>query len=742
MIKIPNSISQTVHRDIRELEDKIQRFKTGEMPEEKFRAYRLTRGVYGQRQLGVQMLRIKIPFGRITADQLIRMADIAEKYTNGNLHATTRQNIQMHHIKVDDSPAIWVELEEAGITAREACGNTVRTITGSPQAGIDPNELFDISPYAHATSHYFLRNPISQEMGRKFKMAFSSSDSDSAFTYFHDLGFIPRIRTKENGEIERGFKVVIGGGLGAQPFFAQPIYEFLEADKIIPLTEAVIRVFDRYGEREKRYKARMKFLINDKRGLGLEKFMELVEEEKLTLKNKTFKVNDALFQAINHDEKMPNGYTPSGVILAASRTILPDTSNLDSIEIQNKEKYNKWLITNTFEQKQKGFYAVQIRLPLGNILAPKARKFADIVKKYAADDIRITVNQGFLLRFVSAEALPHIYQALDQIDLANPGFDSISDITACPGSDTCNLAVTDSTNLTAVLEHLIDEDYPELVGNTDIKIKISGCMNACGQHMIGQIGFHGSSIKKAPYVIPAMQVVLGGGLDANGKGFIGEKVIKIPTKHTPAMVAHLLDNYLTERENENETFQAFYWRLGKKYFYSLLKPFANVDDIAEDIYFDWGKSAHFTPEIGVGECAGVMVDVIGSIITDANEKHDASKQALKAEQWADAIYNSYNAFVVGAKALLLSEDIKCNTQINILKDFNKHFVKTGKTHFNDDFVAYVLRLKNNEPDKIFAEKYYYDAAEFLGNVQAIRRLQIAKDTAQVDKTVIQEHYKA
>jgi len=742
MVKIPDNLSQTVHKDIRELEDKIQRFKTGVLPEEKFRAYRLTRGVYGQRQVGVQMLRIKIPFGRITANQLVRMADIAEKYTNGNLHATTRQNIQMHHIKVGDAPAIWVELEEEGITAREACGNTVRTITGSAQAGIDPDELFDVSPYAHAASHYFLRNPISQEMGRKFKMAFSSSDADSAFTYFHDLGFIPRIRTNENGEKEHGFKVVIGGGLGAQPFFAQPIYEFLAADKIIPLAEAVVRVFDRYGEREKRFKARMKFLINDKRGLGLEKFMELVEEEKLSLKTQSYPVNESLFQAISHQEIMPNGYTPSGVILAASRTRLPDTSNLKPIKVKNALKYSKWLDTNTFEQKQKGYHAVQIRLPLGNVLAPKARKFAAIVKKYAADDIRITVNQGFLLRFVSADALSHIFQALDEIGLANPGFDSISDITACPGSDTCNLAVTDSTNLTAILEDMIDEDYPELVGNSDIKIKISGCMNACGQHMIGQIGFHGSSIKKKPYVIPAMQVVLGGGLDASGKGFIGEKVIKIPTKHTPAMVAHLLDNYLAERTDDNETFQAYYWRLGKKYFYDLLKPFANVDDIKEDIYFDWGQDAHFVPEIGVGECAGVMVDVIGSIIEDANEKHKASKEALKAEEWADAIYNSYNAFVVGAKALLLSEDIKCNTQINILKDFDEHFVKTGKTIFNRDFVAHVLRLKSNEPDKTFAEKYYQDASEFLGNIQAIRRLQITKDAAQIDKTVIQEHYKA
>ncbi|WP_306416938.1 nitrite/sulfite reductase [Fulvivirga maritima] len=255
-----DKISTIAQKDIKELEDKISAFKGGKIDEERFKAFRLARGVYGQRQLGVQMFRIKLPYGKLTGEQLVRIADLSEEYTNGNLHATTRQNIQLHYVHLEDTPEMWAKLEETGVTTKEACGNTVRTVTASDIAGIDPNEPFDVSPYADAVTQYFLRNPINQEMGRKIKMAFSSSEKDSALTYIHDFGFIPKIK-----DGKRGFKVVIGGGLGAQPFLAVTAYEFLPEDKVIPLVEAGLRVFDRYGEREKRFKARMKFLIEEKK---------------------------------------------------------------------------------------------------------------------------------------------------------------------------------------------------------------------------------------------------------------------------------------------------------------------------------------------------------------------------------------------------------------------------------------------------------------------------------------------
>ena len=275
-----------VARDIIDLEKKIRLFREGVIDSEKFRSLRLVRGIYGQRQEGVQMIRIKIPFGRISTKQIRRIADISDEYASSTLHATTRQDIQIHYVSLDRTPELWAKLERDEITTREACGNTVRNVTASPTAGIDPQEPFDVSPYAHEMFRYFLRNPICQEMGRKFKIAFSSSEEDTAYSFIHDLGFIPRIAFGK-----RGFKVVIGGGLGANPYLAQLAYEFLEEDQIIPFTEAVLRVFDRYGERNRRMKARLKFLLDD---IGLEKFMSLVEEEKKALKNNTYKVDTAI----------------------------------------------------------------------------------------------------------------------------------------------------------------------------------------------------------------------------------------------------------------------------------------------------------------------------------------------------------------------------------------------------------------------------------------------------------------
>ena len=256
-------ISKDAKADIQELKDKIDAFKAGHMNEERFKSFRLVRGVYGQRQAGVQMFRLKLPYGKITADQLATVANLSEQYSNGNLHLTTRQNIQLHYVKLEDTPEMWEQLEAVGVTTKEACGNTVRNVTASPFAGIDPNEPFDVAPYAQAVFEYFLRNPICQEMGRKIKIAFSSSKSDSAFTYIHDFGFIPKVVDGQHG-----FEVIIGGGLGAQAFMGQRAFSFLPANQLIPFLEASLRVFDRYGERERRHKARLKYLIDPRKGLG------------------------------------------------------------------------------------------------------------------------------------------------------------------------------------------------------------------------------------------------------------------------------------------------------------------------------------------------------------------------------------------------------------------------------------------------------------------------------------------
>lgn len=702
-------ISQEDKIDILELENKIDLFKNGQIDEERFKLYRLTRGVYGQRQLGVQMFRIKIPFGSLTAEQLLRIADVSDKYATGNLHITTRQDIQLHYVKLNDSPAVWTELAEKNITAREACGNTVRNITASAEAGIDPNEPFDVSPYAHAAAHYFMRNPICQEMGRKIKPAFSSSDKDTALTFMHDFGFVPIV---QNGK--KGFKVVVGGGLGAQAIFAQTAYEFLPDDQVIPFMEAALRIFDRYGEREKRHKARLKYLIKD---LGVSHFLELVDDERKSIKLKSYPVGDFLDIAKPIEFFEPRVTAP-----------------------KNEDKFNQWRITNVFEQKQKGFYGVFIKVFLGDLSSEKARYLARIVSKYAADDIRLTINQNVLLKFVHKEHLAELFTALDGFGFAETGYDSIADITACPGTDTCNLGVTNSTGLSGILEQLLREEYPELIEDKHIKIKISGCMNACGQHMIGNIGFHGSSIKKKDMVIPAMQVVIGGGVDPNGKAYIADKVIKLPTKRIPDSIRAILDHFQNDAE-EGEYFNDYYQRVGgKKFFYTLLKPLADIETLRPEDLMDWGEDHNYQQAIGVGECAGVILDMVGTIMKDAEEKLDKAKVTYDLGQFSDSIYYSYSTLVVGAKGILLGEDISCNTHKKIISDFQKQIVESGRIELGYNFEVKALSINKEEPSEQFAKSIFSDAQAFLKLIIDYRNR--ALSASGEDKEVVASYYKA
>ncbi|WP_421976728.1 HEPN domain-containing protein [Roseivirga seohaensis] len=712
-LNISTQVSKAAKRDILELKAKIERFQQGKIEEDKFKLFRLTRGVYGQRQPGVQMVRIKLPYGKVTSNQLIKIAEVSDKYATGNLHLTTRQDIQLHFVKMQDSPALWAELEEEQITLRGACGNTVRNVTASPDAGINPNEPFDVTAYAHELTHYFLRNPICQDMGRKFKIAFASDDKDSAYTYFHDIGFISKIK-EENGQSIKGFKVVIGGGLGAVSMTAQTAHKFLPADQFIPFTEAVIRVFDRYGERTNRNKARMKFLVKK---IGFDQLLKLVAEEQKALKVKSFEVN--------HDSE---------------KVSLPDHPLIPQVTIEDWQQFEDWQRTNVFPQKQSDYFGIWVRVSLGDIHSSTAKRLAKLVQKYAADDIRVTVNQGLLIKYVRKELLPFFFQKLTELGLAKPGFNSTHDITSCPGSDTCNLAVTNSTGLSTTLEHMLSNEFKHLTDESFIKIKISGCMNACGQHMAANIGFHGSSIKNGALVIPAMQVVIGGGISPKGEGFIAEKVVKVPTKKIPLALSFILHEF-EEKANEGEYFNDFYQRLGKLHFYHLLKPLTDVQALEASDYVDWGKSESFSPEIGVGECASVTLDVIQTVIEEAKERLDWSKEGLEEGIYADAIYNSYNAFVIAAKALLLSEDISCNTQIGILQSFDQTFQNKALFQFESSFEDFVLQINKNEPSEEFANSFYNAAEQFLIKANTYRSQQLA-DANGVDKTVITDFYKA
>jgi len=687
-----------VERDIIELERKIKEFRDGKVPDEKFRSLRLARGIYGQRQKGVQMVRIKLPYGKMTLAQWKRIADVSDEYATGNLHLTTRQDIQIHFVSLDRTPQLWEELEKDSITIREACGNTVRNITASDQAGIDPEELFDVTPYAHAAFEYFLRNPICQDMGRKFKIAFSSSDKDTGFAFMHDLGAIPRVR-EVNGKIQRGFKILIGGGLGAQPFLAKTTHEFLEEDKLIPYLESILRVFDRHGERTSRHKARMKFLIQK---IGLDAFNELVAAEQTALPYHSYPVDTA-------------GY---------DNFVLPTYElPVDVPAIKNPYKFEIWKKTNLMPQKQQGYFAVYVRVPIGDIHSDVSRRLIEKLRPVIADDVRVTVNQGLQFRFVKPEHLEYVYAVLESENLAEPGFGSTADITACPGTDTCNLGISSSTGISKVLSEVIDEEYPEFLYNKEISIKISGCMNSCGQHGMAAIGFHGSSLKAKGKVLPALQVLIGGAVLGAGEARIADKVIKVPSKRGPDVLRYLLNDYKTNAK-EAETFTDYTARLGERYFYELLKPLADLETLLDEDYVDWGHSEKYSTAIGVGECAGVMIDLVATLIMEAEEKVDLAKECLDNKAWADGIYHAYAGFVHTAKALLLNQGIQCNTQTGIIRDFDIHFVQKGYFSELVSFSELVLQINKNAPSEEFANAYYQQAKDFIEQAKERRNIAV------------------
>ncbi|MBC5839268.1 HEPN domain-containing protein [Flavobacterium muglaense] len=682
-----------VQKEIIDLERKIALFKDGKIDDERFRSLRLARGVYGQRQEGVQMIRIKLPFGKVTSEQLVRITKVSDEYSTGRLHITTRQDIQIHYVSLDRTPELWANLAKDDITLREACGNTVRNITASELAGVDVDEPFDVSPYAHAMFQFFLRNPICQEMGRKFKMSFSSSDKDTALSYLHDLGFIPKI---VNGE--RGFKVMLGGGLGSQPHHAELLSEFIPVNQIIPTTEGVLRVFDRHGERAKRLKARMKFLIKD---IGLEEFLRLVDEEKKALSYQTVEIDTTAF----------DGEIPATLL------------EVPAVTIDDTAAYEAWKQSNVIAQKQAGYVAIGIKVLLGDFYTDKARALAELIKNYGANELRFSLKQNIVLRNIKEDNLPFFYQELAKLDFVTVGYDTIGDITACPGTDTCNLGIASSTGIAEELERVLKLEFPQYKDNREITIKISGCMNACGQHNMSQIGFQGMSINSGKLVAPALQVLLGGGILGDGKGRFSDKVIKIPSRRGPDALRLILNDF--EANGNGKSFLDYYDAQGEKYFYEFLKPLADVTNLTDEDFIDWGNADNYVKAVGVGECAGVVIDLVATLLLEAKDKLTFAQEAFEDKKWADAIYLGYAGFVNGAKALLLAENQKTNHHAGIINLFDTVFIESNKITLDSTFKDLVYQINQNEPTEAFAKKYIQEAIAFFSDLETYR----AKDLA-------------
>ena len=679
-----------VEKDIIELADKIAAFNNLQLDEEKFRSLRLARGVYGQRQAGVQMIRIKLPYGKVMSNQLRRIAAVSDEYSRGRLHITTRQDIQIHYVDLQRTPELWAELERDDVTLREACGNVVRNVTASETAGIDINEPFDVSPYADALFKFFLRNPICQEMGRKFKVSFSATDEDTGLSYLHDLGYIAKI---QNGV--SGFKVMVAGGLGSQPRHAEVLYDFLPADKIIPVMEGVLRVFDRFGERKSRAKARMKFLLKE---IGLESFRNLIEEEQKAVEFKTVAIDAASYV-----------------------TSKPVTIEAPEVEIKEVAAFDLWKSTNLIPQKQKGYVAIGIKVLLGDFYTDKARLLADLVETYAAGEIRLTLRQNMVIPFVKEDILPFFYTELDKLGFVEPGYNKAVDITACPGTDTCNLGIASSTGIAAELERVIAAEYPQYLENSDLVIKISGCMNACGQHNMANIGFQGMTVRTPEKLVaPALQVLLGGGNLGNGNGAFADKVVKVPSKRGPEALRRVLNDF--EANANGKPFVTYYKEKGEKYFYNFLNDLQDVSSLTQEDFIDWGEEGKYVKEIGVGECAGVVIDLIATLFLESQEKIENAREAFENEVYSGAIYYAYQSLVNTAKAMLLAENKKTNTHASIIAQFDEFFVASGKIELNTTFSELIYQINKNTPNKEFCSQYINDSENLLKKVQIFRAL--------------------
>jgi sulfite reductase (ferredoxin) len=681
-----------VQRDIIELADKIAAFNNLQIDEEKFRSLRLARGVYGQRQEGVQMIRIKIPYGKLKSNQLRRISEVSDEYSRGRLHITTRQDIQIHYVDLNRTPELWAELERDDVTLREACGNVVRNVTASETAGIDVNEPFDVSPYADALYKFFLRNPICQEMGRKFKVSFSSTDEDTGLSYLHDLGYIAKIQ-----DGVRGFKVLVAGGLGSQPRHADVLYDFLPSDKIIPVMEGVLRIFDRYGERKSRAKARMKFLLKD---IGLDAFRDLIAQEQKAIALKSVPID-------------ADAYVPS----------VPVSVEAPEVTIKNEAAFTLWKSTNLIPQKQEGYVAIGVKVLLGDFYTDKARLLADLVDSYAAGEIRLTLRQNIVIPFVKEDLVPYFYQELEKLGFVEAGYNKAVDITACPGTDTCNLGIASSTGIAEELERVITAEYPQYLENQDLVIKISGCMNACGQHNMANIGFQGMTVRtKDKLIAPALQVLLGGGNLGDGNGVFADKVVKVPSRRGPEALRRILNDF--EANANGKQFVDYYKEKGQMYFYDFLNDLQDVTNLTPEDFIDWGEEEKYVKAIGVGECAGVVIDLIATLFLESEEKIDNAKEALDNKVYSGAIYYAYQSLVNSAKAMLLSENKKTNTHASIIAQFDELFIASNKIDLNVSFSDLIYQINKFAPTEEFATSYIEDANLFLQKVRAYRAKEI------------------
>lgn len=575
-----HGIIDVIPEEIDDFELQVRRFQAGEFDETEFLAYRLKQGVYGQRQPDAQMMRIKIPFGGLKADQLDALGEVSAQFVPLNKgHVTTRENIQFHHVKLQDAAEVMRVLGRVGLTTREACGNTVRNVTGCALAGVCPDETFDVTPYAAAYARYFVRHPYTQALPRKLKTAFSGCARDCAITGIHDVGFIPKMQ-----DGHPGFEIRVGGGTSIMPKIAPTLYDFVPVEDYLKVTEAVIRVFHHTDElRKNKMKARIKFHVAR---VGIDAFREQVEEE------------------MSH-EWAQRSFDPSSLLFIEDESLDAPPLHGSHPNGPASSEFDHWAETNVVDQKQGGYKAVNVKLYQGDIQAEQFHRLADISRTYAGGRARITHQQNLTFRWVPEAALRLLWNELHEIGFGASGVHEISDVVSCPGTDSCKLGITSSMGLGRALMDRIDRMSIDDPLTRRMHVKMSGCPNGCGQHHVADIGFHGAASKAPGGQVPAYELFLGGSYE-EGDTRIGLRTkTKVPAKRVPDAFEKVLQFYWSQR-HEGEEFKDFAARLGPAQFDPLLKEFNEVGELNRETlhdYIDWDKTVKYKLERGEGECA-------------------------------------------------------------------------------------------------------------------------------------------
>ncbi len=680
-------------REIDVFERQIELRQLGKIEEKLFAETRLRRGAYGQRYDNGQrhdgqksqalafparptkgpgtfwdapgMMRLKVPYGKLAAEQLEAMAELAEEYSDSILHVTTRQDVQLHFVHIEDTPDLMRRLAAVGITSREACGNSVRNVTQCTSAGACAGEAFDTTPYARALTFFLLGHDDVQDMGRKFKVAFSGCrQSACGLTSFHDIGAIATTRDVE-GKTERGFQLVVGGGLGAVPQAAQPLEAFTHESELLPMSQAICRVFARLGERENRQRARLKFLV---KRLGIEEFCRLVREERAALRPDPRWT--AFLDDLHATDEQP---------LRPSRPLSNEAAAAAG------EGFARWRTDNVRAQKQPGYSLATITLPLGDLTSHQARAVAVIARRFTGDTMRTTVDQNLLLRWVSDADLPEVHAALASVGLDEAGAGTIADVTACPGTDTCKLGISASRGLAGELRRRLR--VVQAAAARELHVKCSGCYNSCAQHHVADIGFLGVSRVVAGRRVPHFQLVVGGQWSENAGAF-GLAIGAVPSKNVPMLIDALVARFVAERA-EGEGFRAWVQRVGKKSIRAMVDAHAHVPprDVDPSYYSDWGDPREYTiGDIGEGECAGAVVSYLEMGLAASEREVFEAQLMLDDGDAAAAAARALSAMLQAARALAHEKNTNVSDDPSeVVAEFRTHFYDTKL--FFDPFVG-------------------------------------------------------